>query len=83
MLMTMHKALHPRDNIGYVSRKEGRGLTRIKDCIYTTIWEVEVYTKKSKETLITAPSNCNINLRTNIKTIKSRKLKWEEKQLIN
>ena len=41
-LMTMHKALHPRDDVDrlYVSRKEGgRGLASIEDkrrCIETT-----------------------------------------------
>ena len=31
-LMTMHKALHPRDDRLYVSRKEGgRGLASIED----------------------------------------------------
>ena len=37
-LMMMHKALHPRDDIDNVSRKEGgRGLTSIEDNIYTSI----------------------------------------------
>ena len=39
-LITMHKALHPRDNVDrlYVSRKgEGRGLTSIKDRVVTSI----------------------------------------------
>ena len=38
-LMTMHKALHPRDDIDrlYVSRKKGRGLTSIEDSINAKI----------------------------------------------
>ena len=39
-LMTMHKALHPRDNVDrlYVSRKErGRGLTSIEDSVDASI----------------------------------------------
>ena len=51
-LMTMHKALHPRDDIDrqYVSRKEGRrGLASINDCIDASIQELEEYIKKSNE----------------------------------
>ena len=84
----MHKALHTIDYIDrlYVSRKEGRrGLTSIEDCIDGTIQELEEYTKKSKEKLITTANNSDINrnnLRINRKTTKiSRKQKWEEKQL--
>ena len=39
-LMTMHKALHPRDDVErlYVSRKEGgRGLASIEDSVDTSI----------------------------------------------
>ena len=62
--MTMHKALHPRDDINrlYMSWKEGgRGLASVdasrqgfKDSI-----------KKSKEIQITAASNSISNIRTN------------------
>ena len=32
--MMVHEALHPKDDIDYVSRKEGgRGLTSIKDSV--------------------------------------------------
>ena len=61
----------------YQEKKEG-----VEDCVDTIQGLVE-YTKKSKERLITADTNCNINrknLRTNNKT-KSRKQKWEEKQM--
>ena len=50
-LITMWKALHPKDGINklYVSRKEGeRELASIKDCIYASIQELEDYLKKSK-----------------------------------
>ena len=39
-LMTMHKALHPRDDVDrlYVSRKEGgRGLASIEDSVDASI----------------------------------------------
>ena len=45
---------------------------------------LEENTKKRKERLFTAATNNNINknnLRTNNKTTKSRKRKWQEKQL--
>ncbi len=48
-LMTMHKALHPRDDIDrpYVSRKEGgRGLTSTKDCVDAPIQGFVKYAKK-------------------------------------
>ena len=42
---------------------------------------LEEYTKKSRERLIVAASNSNFKLRTNNKTVKSRKQRWKEKQL--
>ena len=50
-LMTMHKALHPRDDRDrlYVSRKEGgRSLANIEDCVEATIQQLEEYTKKEQ-----------------------------------
>ena len=44
--MTMHKALHPRDDVDrlYVSRKEGRrGLASIKDNVDASIQRLEDY----------------------------------------
>ena len=72
--MTMHKILHSRDDIDrlYVSRKEkGREHINIEDYIQ----ELVEYTKKSKERLITAASNCKVNIRRNRKTTKTRKEK--------
>ena len=43
-LMTMHKALHSRDDVDrlYVSRKErGRGLASIEDSVDTSIQRLE------------------------------------------
>ena len=54
--MTMHKALHPRDNVDrlYVSRKEGgRGLASIKDTVDASIQRLEDYIEKHERGLIT------------------------------
>ena len=45
-LMTMHKALHSRDDVDglYVSRKErGRGLASIEDSVDASIQQLEIY----------------------------------------
>ena len=50
-LMTMHKALHPRDDVDklYVSRGEGgRGLGRIEDTVDVSIQRLEDYIEKDK-----------------------------------
>ena len=47
--MTMHKALHPRDDVDrlYVSRKDGgRGLTSIEDSVDTLIQRLKNYIGK-------------------------------------
>ena len=51
--MTMHKALHPRDDGDrlYVPRKEGgRGLASIEDSVDTPKERLEDYMKKKKNT---------------------------------
>ena len=56
-LMTMHKALHPGDDVDrlYVSRIEGgRGLTIIKDSVDASIQRLEDYIQKHDGGLITA-----------------------------
>ena len=48
-LMTMHKALHPGDDVDrlYVSRKEGgRGLVSIEDSVDASIQQLEDYIEK-------------------------------------
>ena len=80
-LMTMHKVLHPRDNIDrlYVSRKEGRrGLTSIEDSVDALIQQLKDYIQKHDGGLITATRNDNTM--ANRITI-TRKQKWEIKQL--
>ena len=59
-LMTMHKALRPRDDVDrlYVSRKEGgRGLASIEDSVDTSIHQLKNYIQKHKGGLITATRN--------------------------
>ena len=80
-LMTMHKALHPRDDFDglYVSRKEGgRGLTSIEDSFDASLQRLEDYQEKHERGLITAIRNNTNNTIDNRMTI-PRKQKWEEK----
>ena len=79
-LTTMHKALHPRDD---VDRKEGgRGLASIKDSVDTSIQRLEDYIEKREGELITAIRNNTENTIDNRMT-KTRKQKWEGKQTTN
>ena len=81
-LMTMHKALHSRDDVDrlYVSRKEGgRGLTSTEDSIDALIQRLEDYIEKHGG-LMTAIRNDTDNTMEN-RTTTTRKQKWEEKQL--
>ena len=81
--MTMHKALHPRDDVDilYVSRKEGgRGLASIEDSVDTSIQRLEDYIEKHEGELITSIRNNTDNTMDNRMTI-TRKQKWKEKQL--
>ena len=82
-LMTMHKALHSRDDVDrlYVYRKEaGRGLASIEDCIDASIQLLEDYIEKHKRGLIAAIRNDTDNtIDDRMTTI--RKQKWEEKPL--
>ena len=82
-LMTMHKALHPRDDVDrlYVPRKEGeRGLTSIEDSVDASIQRLEDYIEKHEEGLITAIKNDTYNTMANRLTV-TRKQKWEGKEL--
>ena len=82
-LMTMHKALDPKDDVDrlYVSRKEGgRGLACIEDSVDTSIQRLEDYIEKHEGGVITAIKNNTDNTMANRMTI-TRKQKWEEKQL--
>ena len=80
--MTMHKTLHPRDDVDrlYVPRKEGgRGLASIEDSVDTSIQRLEDYIGKHERGLITAIRNNTDNTIDNRRT-KIRKQKWEGKQ---
>ena len=81
--MTMHKALHPRDDVDrlYVPRKEGgRRLASIEGSVDTSIQRLEDYIEKHERGLITAIRNNTDNTIDNRMT-KTRKQKWEGKQL--
>ena len=59
-LMTMHKVLHPRDDVDrlYVSRKEGgRGLASIEDTVDASLQGLEDYIEKHERGLITTIRN--------------------------
>ena len=80
--MTMHKALHPRDDVDilYVPRKEvGRGLASIEDNVDTSIQRLEDYIEKQERGLVTAIRNNTDNMIDNRMTM-TRKQKWEGKQ---
>ena len=82
-LMTMHKALHPKDDVDrlYVSRKEGgRGHASIEDSVDASIQRLEDNTEKHEGGLITAIRNNTDNTIDNRRKI-IRKQKWEEKQI--
>ena len=79
-LMTMHKALYPRDDVDklYVSRKEGgRGLASIEDA---SIQQLEDYIGKHEREIITAIRN-DTDTTIDDRMTTTRKQKWEEKQL--
>ena len=82
-LITMHKALHPRDDVDrlYVSRKEGgRGLDSIEDSVDASIQRLKDYIQKHEGGRITATRNDTENTMNNRMTI-TRKQKWEGKQI--
>ena len=81
-LMTMHKALHPRDDVDrlYVARKEGgRGLANIEDTVNASIQRLEEYIEKHDRGLITTIKN-DTNKTIDERMTTNRKQKWEEKQ---
>ena len=75
-VMTMHNALHPRDDVDrlYVSRKEGgRGLFSIEDSVDVSIKRLEDYIQKQEGWLITAIRNNTDNTKDKRKTITGNK----------
>ena len=82
-LMTLHKALHPRDDVDrlYVSRNGwGRELASIEDSVDASIQWLEEYIEKHEGGLITAIRNDTDNMMANRIKI-TRKQNWEGKQL--
>ena len=78
-IITMQKALHPRDDVDwlYVSRKEGgRRLNSIEDSVDASIQRPEDYIEMHEEGLIAAIKNDTDNTMNN-----RMKPKWEENQL--
>ena len=81
--MTMHKALHPRDDVDrlYVLSKErGRWLASIEDSVDASKKRLEDYIQKHDGRLITAIRNDTDNMMNNTMTM-TEKQKWEGKQL--
>ena len=82
--MTMHKALHPRDDVEklYVSVKEGeRGLVSIENSSDAPIQRLEYKLEKHEGELITAIRNDTDKTMTKRMTI-NRKQKWEENRVM-
>ena len=76
--MTMHKALHPRDDVDrlYVSRKEGgRGFVSIEDSVDASIQRLEENIEKHERGLITTIRSDTDNMLDDRMTI-TRKQKW-------
>ena len=70
--MTMHKALHPRDDVDrlYASRKEGgTGRASIEDSVDAWIQRLEDYIEKHERGLITAIRNDTDNTIDDRRTI--------------
>ena len=81
--MTMHKALHLRDDVDrlYVSRKvEGKGLSCIENNVDASILRFKEYIEKHERGLMTAIKNDTDNTVINKITI-ARKQKWKKNQL--
>ena len=75
--MTMHKALHPRDDVDrlYVSRKEGgRGLASIEDSVGASLQLLEDYIEKHERGLITAIRNDTDNTIADRMTTRKQKM---------
>ena len=82
-LMTMYKALHPRDGVDrlYVSRKEGgRRLACIEDSVHASIQRLDDNIGKHEQRLITAIRNNSDNTMDS-RMIITWKQKWKEKHL--
>ena len=82
-LMTMYKALHPRDDVDrlFMSGKEGRReLARIEDSVDASIQQLQDCIQKRVGRVIAATRSNTNDTRTSGTTI-TRKQKWELEQL--
>ena len=82
-IMTMHKALHPRDDVDrlYVSRKQGgRGHASIEDTVDASIHRLEDYLEKHEQGLITT-IKVDTDNKINERMTTTGKQKWKGKQL--
>ena len=79
--MTMHKALHLRNDIKLIcqEKKEEEGLTSTEGSVDATIQRLKEYTKISKERLISVADNNSSN-RINIKINRKTTTKISRKQ---
>ena len=78
-LMTMHKVLHPRNDVDrlYVSRRErGRGLDSIEDSVDTSIQRFEDYVQKRGGKLIKATRNNTNDTRISGTTMGRKTTLW-------
>ena len=64
-----------------LGKEGGRRLANIEDCVDDSTQGLEDYFKMNKERLITASNKSIGNIRTDRKTTKTKKQKWDEKQL--
>ena len=77
-LMVIKNALLQRNNINRLyesGKKEGRGLTSIKNCVDTSRKKLKNWIKKSKERVNTSTNNNSGNISTKAKQQKKRKKK--------
>ena len=79
-LMTMHKVLHPRDDVDRRRKEGGRGLTSIEDSVDTSIQRLEDYIEMCVGKLITVTGSNSDKTRTN-RTEIAGKQKWEKAHL--
>ena len=79
-LMTMHKALHPRDDVDrlHVSREGGKALSSIEDNVDASIQRLRLHRKVRRRTVY-SHRNYTDNTKTNRMTITSKQ-NWEDKQ---
>ena len=80
-LMTMHKTLHPRDDVDrlYVLRKEvGRGFARFQDCVDALIQRLEDYIKSVEEDCLQPPETIKT---TQTSTEQNKKTKMGRNEL--